>query len=256
MFFRINQTNLINIRFFSKTSDIYNRDLGSVSKDIESLLSQMSLPDGYYTNLGGTTELMNETFSSLVLVIALAIVLVYMIMASQFESLVNPFIIMFTIPLAFSGAWVLLFLTGESMSVMAVIGALVLVGIVVNNGIVLIEYINILRDRDGYSAVDAVLKASPTRLRPILMTAMTTILGQMPLIFSNGDNSEMLRGMGLLIAGGLTTSTLLTLVVIPLMYLVFDSISERINKKFRKKKRLSLSEVEARCKLWEDGDNR
>jgi RND superfamily resistance-nodulation-cell division antiporter len=148
LFFRINQTNLINIRFFSKTSDIYNRDLGSVSKDIESLLSQMSLPDGYYTNLGGTTELMNETFSSLVLVIALGIVLVYMIMASQFESLINPFIIMFTIPLAFSGAWVLLFLTGESMSVMAVIGALVLVGIVVNNGIVLIEYINILRDRD------------------------------------------------------------------------------------------------------------
>ena len=113
-----------------------------------------------------------------------------MVMAAQFESLVNPFIIMFTIPLAFTGAIFLLFITGEPLSMMALIGCLVLVGIVVNNGIVLIDYIDILRNRDGYSLVDAILTACPTRLRPILMTALTTILGQFPMIFSNGTNSE------------------------------------------------------------------
>ena len=133
--------------------------------------------------------------------------------SSQFESLINPFIIMFSIPLAFTGSWVLLFLFKTPLSVMGLIGTLVLVGIVVNNGIVLIEYIDTLRHRDGYAAKDAVLKAAPTRLRPILMTALTTILGQIPLIISNGDNAEMLRGMGLVIAGGLATSTLLTLIV-------------------------------------------
>lgn len=102
------------------------------------------------------------------------------------------------------------------------IGCLVLVGIVVNNGIVLIDYIDILRNRDGYSLVDAILTACPTRLRPILMTALTTILGQFPMIFSNGTNSETLKGMGLVIAGGLTTSTFLTLVVVPLLYMILD----------------------------------
>lgn len=246
---RLNQT-----RYVSITSAVYNRPLGSVSADIQTLISQMKFPDGYSASLGGSTEMMNEAFSSLILVIVLAVVLVYMVMASQFESIINPFIIMFSIPLAFTGSWILLFLFGTSISVMALIGILVLVGIVVNNGIVLIEYIDILRNRDGYNAVDAVLTACPTRLRPILMTAMTTILGQIPLIFSNGDNSEMLKGMGLVIAGGLTTSTLLTLLVIPLLYLVFDKITEKFRKIFKLNKRRNVIEIEKQCATWSDED--
>lgn len=243
-------------RYITVSCDIYNRDSGSVSSDIQSIISQMKFPDGYSAALGGATEMMNETFSSLLLVILLAVVLVYMVMAGQFESLVNPFIIMFTIPLAFTGAWILLFLFRATMSVMSLIGGLVLVGIVVNNGIVLIEYIDILRNRDGYAAAEAVLKACPTRLRPILMTALTTILGQVPLIFSNGYNSEMLKGMGLVIAGGLATSTFLTLLVIPLLYLVFDKMNEKFREKFKRKLRKNPLEVEAQCVLWQEGDVR
>lgn len=246
---RLNQT-----RYVSITSDVYGRDLASVSNDITSLIKQMNLPDGYSATLGGQTEMMNEAMSSLMLVIILAVILVYMVMAAQFESLINPFIIMFSIPLAFTGSWILLFLFDTPVSVMALIGILVLVGIVVNNGIVLIEYIDILRYRDGYNAVDAVLKACPTRLRPILMTATTTILGQIPLIISNGENAEMIRGMGLVIAGGLTTSTLLTLIVIPLLYLVFDSISEKFRKLFKLKPKKNPIEVEKQCTPWSDKD--
>ena len=205
------------------------------------------MPQGYSAKLGGSNETMNDTFSSLGLVILLAIVLVYMVMAAQFESLINPFIIMFTIPLAFTGAIFLLFITGEPISMMALIGCLILVGIVVNNGIVLIDYINLLRERDGYGLTEAVLAACPTRLRPILMTALTTILGQFPMIFSNGSNSEMLRGMGLVIAGGLATSTFLTLVVVPLLYMFFDRISNAVRKKFRIKPKANPFEVEKEC---------
>ena len=193
----------------------------------------MNMPDGYSAKLGGTNEMMNDTFSSLGMVILLAILLVYMVMAAQFESLVNPFVIMFTIPLAFTGAILLLFIFGESINMMALIGCLVLVCIVVNNGIVLIDYINTLRHRDHMELTEAVLAAYPTRLRPILMTALTTILDQIPMIVSTGENSETLRGMGLVIAGGLATSTFLTLVVVPLLYMFFDRIMEAIKRKFK-----------------------
>lgn len=234
-------------RYITISCDVYNRDSGSVGNDIKNILSQMTMPDGYSAKLGGGNEMMNETFSSIGLVIVLAIVLVYMVMAAQFESLINPFIIMFTIPLAFTGAILLLFITGEPISMLALIACLVLVGIVVNNGIVLIDYINLLRQKDGYELVDAVLTACPTRLRPILMTALTTILGQFPVIFSTGTNSETLRGMGLVIAGGLTTSTFLTLVVVPLLYMFFDRISTKLRQKLNIKQKINSFEVEKEC---------
>ncbi len=234
-------------RYVTVSCEVYGRDSGSVGNDVQAMLDQMSMPQGYTAKLGGSNETMNDTFSSLGLVILLAVVLVYMVMAAQFESLINPFIIMFTIPLAFTGAIFLLFLTGEHISMMALIGCLILVGIVVNNGIVLIDYINLLRERDGYELTEAVLAACPTRLRPILMTALTTILGQFPMIFSNGSNSEMLRGMGLVIAGGLATSTFLTLVVVPLLYMFFDRISNTVRKKFHIKPKANPFEVEREC---------
>lgn len=239
---RENQT-----RYVSVTADLYGRDMGSVGRDVQSIIDQMSFPDGYTVSLGGSNEMMVETFTSLGLVIVLAIVLVYMVMAAQFESFLNPFIIMFTLPLALTGAIVLLFITGESLSMMGLIGALVLVGIVVNNGIVLIDYIDTLRDRDKMELIPAVLKGCPTRLRPILMTALTTIFGQFPVIFSTGSNSEMLRGMGLVIVGGLTTSTFLTLFVVPIMYVLFDRLATKVRKKLHIKPKAMRSEIDEQC---------
>lgn len=246
---RSQQTRLVTI-----SADVHNRDLGSVSREIESIISQMKIPDGYSAALGGETEMMNETFESLMLVIVLAILLVYMVMAAQFESLINPFIIMFTIPLAFTGAWILLFLFGANLTVMSLIGGLVLVGIVVNNGIVLISYIDTLRQRDGYEVTEAVLKACPVRLRPILMTALTTILGQFPMIFSTGQNNETVQSMGLVIAGGLTTSTFLTLLVIPLLYLIFDRFSTKFKKRWRLSPKKTMFEIEELCRTWDQED--
>ncbi len=234
-------------RYVTVSCDVYGRDSGTVGNEVMNAISQLSLPSGYTAKLGGSNESMNETFSSLGLVIILAILFVYMVMAAQFESLINPFVIMFTIPLAFTGAILLLFLFGEPISMMALVGCLVLVGIVVNNGIVLIDYINTLRNRDGYNLDEAVLVACPTRLRPILMTAMTTILGQFPLIFSNGSNSETMKGMGLVIAGGLSASTLLTLIVVPLLYMMFDSVNTKVRRKFKIKPKPNPYEIEKEC---------
>lgn len=234
-------------RYVTVFCEIYGRDSGSVANDVTKMISQMNMPEGYYAKLGGSNEMMNDTFSSLGLIIVLAILFVYMVMAAQFESVINPFIILFTIPLAFTGAIFLLFITGEAISMMALVGCLVLVGIVVNNGIVLIDYIDTLRNRDNYEIKEAVLAACPTRLRPILMTAVTTILGQLPMIFSNGSSSEVLRGMGLVIAGGLTTSTVLTLVVVPLLYMIFDKISGFFTKRIKIKTKLNPYEIEKEC---------
>lgn len=234
-------------RYVTVSCDVYGRDSGSVGNDIQNILSQLSMPDGYSVKMGGSNEMMNDTFSSLGLVIILAIVLVYMVMAAQFESLINPFVIMFTIPLAFTGAILMLFIFGESINMMALIGCLVLVGIVVNNGIVLIDYTNTLRNRDGMGLEEAVLTACPTRLRPILMTALTTILGQVPLILSTGSNSETFRGMGLVIAGGLTMSTFLTLVVVPILYMIFDRISSKFRKVFKFKPKLNPYDIDKEC---------
>jgi len=231
-------------RYVTVTCDVFGRASGSVGNQVQKIIDQMSFPEGYTVALGGTNEMMTETFSSLGLVILLAIILVFLVMAAQFESWIDPFIIMFTIPLAFTGGIVLLFVTGTSLSMMGLIGCLVLVGIVVNNGIILVDYVNTLRNRDGYEIEEATLKACPTRLRPILMTAMTTILGQFPIIFSNGSNSEMLKGMGLVIAGGLATSTFLTLFFVPILYIYFDNFANRIRKLLKMGPKMKKSQVE------------
>ena len=140
-----------------------------------------------------------------------------------------------SIPLALVGVLVLLFLTGESLSMTSLIGLLVLVGIAVNNGIVLIDYADVLKKREKISAEEAMLKAGPVRLRPILMTASTTVLGQIPVIFSSSSNSELLHGMGVVVAGGLTASTFLTLLVVPVMYVYFTQFSDFVKRKIHEK---------------------
>ncbi len=234
-------------RYVTVTSDVFGRSTGKVNSDVQKLIDKMEVPNGYSIKLGGNNEQMAETFSSLAMVLVLAVVLVYMVMAAQFGSFINPLVIMFTILLALTGALILLFVFREPISMMSLIGCLILVGIVVNNGIILIDFINTLRQRDHMELEEAVLKACPTRLRPILMTAMTTILGQLPLIFSTSSNSEMLRGMGLVIAGGLMTSTVLTLVVVPIMYIYFEKLNVKLRSKYKIKEKLNQYQIEEEC---------
>jgi HAE1 family hydrophobic/amphiphilic exporter-1 len=219
------------VRTVTISSSIYGRDLQSVSNDIKTSLDSIILPQGYSYEITGQSQELIEAFSSLALAFILAVLLIYMIMASQFENLLYPFIIMFTIPLAFSGSILGLFIMQKPISVPAVIGLIMLAGIVVNNAIVLIDYINTLRNT-GMKIEEAVIEAAHTRLRPILMTTLTTILGLLPMSLGIGDGSETTAPLAIVVIGGLALSTLLTLVLIPALYIVFNIKKvkqERIN---------------------------
>lgn len=226
-------------RYVTVSSDVFGRNVGVVNKDISKKLDELKLPSGYSFKFGGEQEQMIDAFSSLILALLLAIVLVYMVMAAQFESLLHPFTIMFSLPLAFTGSVLGLVLTRRALSVPAFIGVIMLSGIVVNNAIVLVDYINTLRGR-GMDRRDAILKAGPTRLRPILMTTMTTILGLLPLALGIGEGAEAQAPMATVVIGGLTTSTILTLVVVPIIYTLFDDISIKL----RRKKKGSIVKTE------------
>jgi len=200
------------------TSNIFDRGLDKVIEDVTAAIAKLKLPEGYSVKLGGESEEMQESFKSLVFALIIAVVLVYMIMASIFESLWQPFIIMFTVPLSLIGvAWALL-ITNTSLSIVALLGIIMLGGIVVNNGIVLIDYINLLIAK-GTKLYDAILIASKTRLRPIMMTALTTILGLIPMAIATGEGSELRAPLAITVMGGLLVATFLTLVVIPALYL-------------------------------------
>jgi len=174
-----------------------------------------------FADIGGQNEEMSDSFRSLLFALSLAIFLVYLVMASQFESLLHPFIILFTIPLALVGAILALYLTGTTISVVVFIGLILLAGIVVNNAIVLIDLINQMR-RKGTEKIEAIMEGGRSRLRPILMTTLTTTLGLLPLAIGFGDGAELRAPMGITVIGGLLVSTLLTLVVIPVMYSILD----------------------------------
>ncbi|MCY6959372.1 efflux RND transporter permease subunit [Clostridium brassicae] len=218
------------VRVVSVTSQILGRDLKSVAKDVESKLQKIKMPSGYTYNIGGENEDMQEAFIDLSKALVAAIILVYMVLAGQFESLLNPFVIMFSVPLALAGGALGLFFTERSLCVPAFIGVIILAGIVVNNAIVLIDYINIRRKR-GEDRREAVLAAGPIRLRPILMTASTTILGLAPMAFGIGDGAEIQAPMATVVIGGLLFSTILTLIYIPVLYTIFEDLKNKIIKK-------------------------
>ena len=175
-------------------------------------------------NYGGEFEMMTESFADLFLALLMAIALVYMVLAAQFESLLHPLVIMFSIPVAAIGVVLALFITRTSFSVVTFIGVIMLAGIVVNNAIVLVDYINQLRGR-GLARDEAILTAGPVRLRPILMTALTTILAMLPLTLGLGEGAELQVSMAVAVIGGLTVSTFLTLVFVPVIYSLFDDVS-------------------------------
>lgn len=197
-------------------------------------IEKMDIPAGINIELSGSYEDQQEAFGDLLLLGLLIIILVYIVMAAQFESYVYPGIIMTSLPFAFTGVFLLLFLTGHNLNVMSMIGAIMLIGIVVKNGIVLIDYISLNRER-GMSIRSAVVNGGESRLRPIIMTALTTILGMVPMAVSSGQGAEMWQPMGVAVIGGLTFSTLLTLFYVPAMYCLFAAVGvKRIRKALRK----------------------
>lgn len=217
------------------SSDVAGRDLNSVYMDVQAKLAEFNLPEGYSFDIGGEAEEMAEAFGSLGLAIVLSIILVYMVMASQFESLFSPFIIMFSIPPTLTGVVIGLLLTGHTLSVPALIGYILLIGIVVNNGIVLIDFVNQLRE-SGMERDQAVLHAGPIRLRPILMTTLTTVLAITPLAFGGGTGNESMAPMAIVVIFGLSFSTLITLLLIPVVYTLFDDWGRKL-RGFRFRKR-------------------
>jgi len=208
------------------TANTVGRDIGSVVKDIKKELADYSLPVGYFIEYGGSYKQMKDSFKVLTGALILAILLVYMVMASQFESLVYPFIVMFEIPLAFIGVGWALFITRQTLSLTSFMGIIMLAGIVVNNAIVLIDYVNQLRKK-GMDTLNALIEGGTTRLRPILITSLTTIFGMLPMALSFQEGSEMMRPMAITVIGGLLVSMMLTLVVIPVIYGLVESISHR-----------------------------
>lgn len=210
-------------RMISITGMARGRAIGDITKEVQKKLASFNYPTGYYVNYGGAQEQMKESFESLILALILAIILVYMLLASQYESLVHPFSIMFSLPLAVVGVVLALFLTGRHFGVTAFIGVIMLVGIVVKNAILLVDYTNNLRSR-GYDRNEAILEAGPTRLRPILMTTSATILGMIPLAVALGKGAEAQAPMATAVIGGLATSTLLTLIVVPVVYTILDNL--------------------------------
>ncbi|ACV62777.1 acriflavin resistance protein [Desulfofarcimen acetoxidans DSM 771] len=213
------------------TADVTGRDVGSVNKDIQTAISKLALPDGYTVNYGGQAEDMAESFASLGMALILSVLLVFMVMSAQFESLFQPFIIMFSLPPTFIGAIFGLGITGNPISVTAMIGAIMLIGVVLNNAIVLVDYINVLRKK-GHQRDEAILMAGPIRLRPILMTALTTVLALLPMAFGTGEGAEAQAPMAIVIAFGLTFSTVITLVLVPVVYTIFDDLGKKISGKF------------------------
>ena len=192
-----------------------------ISNSLQKEIDKLDIPDGYSIEMTGEDETINESMKQLVLMLVLAVIFIYLIMVVQFQSLVSPFIIMFSIPLAFTGGFIALFISGQEVSVTSILGFIMLAGLIVNNGIVLIDYINQAR-REGTSKKDAIIESGKTRLRPILMTALTTILAMSTSAIGIGEGSEMMRPMAITIIGGLVYGTLLTLVVIPCIYDAFN----------------------------------
>ena len=214
----------------------YETSLGELAQAIQAqVVPQLDLPVGYSTHIGGNYETQQDTFRDMILLFMLIVLLVYITMASQFESMLKPFIIMFTVPFAFSGVIIALFLTGRSLDMIGALGIVLLVGIVVKNGIVLVDYINLMRER-GYELNQAIQMSGESRIRPVLMTAFTTILGMIPMAVSSGEGAEMWQPLGIVVIGGLTVSTFLTLYVVPVLYGAFSKKGERDKqKKLREK---------------------
>jgi multidrug efflux pump subunit AcrB len=215
-------------RIVDVTANVSGRDLGSVARDIRTKLAGLNMPQGFEIRLSGNVEQQEKTFRDLLLAFSLAILLVYVVMASQFQSLIDPFIIMFTVPLGIVGVFWMLFLTNTTLSVTSFQGVIVMVGVVVSNGILLVDYTNHTRAR-GLALREAVVRAGRTRLKPILMTSLATVLGLIPMAIGLGGEKTQ-APLAIAVIGGLTVSTILTLFFVPTLYTIFE---ERFKRELR-----------------------
>ena len=207
-------------------SNIYGkRSLGEIESDIRKEISKLNIPKDITIQFGGEIEEKKEAFKDLFLLLLLALILVYMVLAGQFESLRDPFIIMFSVPFAFVGVFIFLFITRTAISIISFIGMIMITGIVVNNAIVLIDYINLLRKR-GDPVYDAIVNGCRARLRPIIITSLTTVVGLLPLILLRGEGSSTWRPLGITLFGGLSLSSFVTLIFVPIVYSIFEQKSE------------------------------
>lgn len=221
-------------RIVTVTGTLYGRALSEVVTDVDALISELEVPSGIQVEISGTLEDQEEAFSELALLLLIVSILVYIVLASQFESLTYPFMIILTVPFAFTGGLLLLALLGEPLGIMGYVGLIMLVGMVVKNAIVLIDYINLNRER-GMSIITAVVHGGRSRLRPVLMTTLTTILGMIPLAIGTGQGSEMWRALGIAIIGGMTFSTIITLILIPTLYSMMAGYGVRRKRKKHRK---------------------
>jgi multidrug efflux pump subunit AcrB len=208
-------------RIVRVAANAVGRDLGSVSAELDGKFRQLPVPPGFSIRLGGQTEQQREAFGSLLFTSLLALILVYMVLASQFKSLMDPFVIMFSVPMGLIGVFWALYLTNTTLSTTSFMGIIMMVGIVVSNGVLLVEYINELR-RHGMSLQEAVPRAGRIRLRPILMTTLTTVVGLLPMALAFGVGTEANQPLAIAVIGGLLVSTFFTLVLIPTLYVIFE----------------------------------
>jgi outer membrane protein TolC len=208
--------------------DLQGRALGDVTADIQKVLDEVAIPSTFQVGFAGDVELMQESAQGLMLALLLAVTFIYIVLASQFESFTEPVIIMLALPLALVGALLMLLATGQHLGMPAMIGIVMLMGLVTKNAILLVDLTNQLRREKGLSVTEAILQAGPVRLRPILMTTMAMVLGMLPSAFGIGEGGEFRAPMSLATIGGLMTSTLLTLVVVPVAYLLLDRLLERV----------------------------
>lgn len=234
---RESQTRYISVT--AAIADGYN--VGLVSHDVEEALKSYEVPDGYSLEMSGENETITDAMEQIYLMLLLALIFMYLIMVAQFQSLLSPFIIMFTIPLAFTGGFLGLLMSGSEVSVIALIGFVMLSGIIVNNGIVLVDYINQLR-AEGMEKREAIIRAGKTRIRPVMMTALTTILALSTMAFSNDMGADMSKPMSIVTIGGLIYGTLMTLFVVPCIYDIF--IRNKRAKKFGKEKAIEAVTAE------------
>jgi multidrug efflux pump subunit AcrB len=209
-------------RIVHVTANTSGRDLGSIAQEIEKKISQMKIPEGFTVSLKGARLEQQQAFRMLLFALILAVVLIYMVLASQFGSLLHPFLIMFSVPLGFIGVVWALFVTGNTLSVISFIGIIMMVGVVVSNAIILVDYINRLRG-EGVELKEAIVRAGRIRLRPILMTTLTTICGLIPMALGIGEGAEANASLAIAVIGGLSVSTFLTLVFVPTLYMIAES---------------------------------
>ena len=213
-------------RYVSVSVTPYKVSLGELAQQINGVMREMNMPNGVTYTLAGDYEEQQESFGNMLMLLFMVLMLVYVVMASQFESFSKPAIIMLAIPFAITGVILALLITNTSLDLIGALGVIMLMGIVVKNGIVLVDYINLMRER-GYELNDAVALSGRSRLRPVLMTALTTILGMVPMALSTGEGSEMWHPMGIVVIGGLLVSTFVTLIVVPVFYAVLSRHGER-----------------------------